>query len=296
LVSRFIEYISRVRKLSDNTVSAYSDDLALYAEFLVSRGIDEGTVSIHDARAFIGFLSDKGLSNRSINRILSSVRGFYKFKVKYHYGDTNPFSAIVSLKQGKKLPSFLFEDEMKMLLDVEGDEFLSMRNRAVFEFLYSTGARVSEAVAVDVTDMDLKNGTCRVRGKGNKERNVFIGASARDAILSYLAARKLRVRVTESDSGKALFLNEHGKRITSRGVRYVLDRFLDACSLQKKVSPHTFRHSFATHLLEHGADIRIVQDLLGHANLSTTQVYAHVSLDRLKKVYKDAHPHATMKH
>ncbi len=300
MTEKYLEYISKVRRLSGRTTDAYRDDLALYSGFLSSVGTTEKDADAHTARAFVSYLTGKGLSSRSVNRILSSIRGFYKFLLKYGHCKTNPFRAIKTLPQEKKLPSFLFEDDMNAILDATScsgttdDEFIRVRNRAVFEFLYSTGARVSEAVGINLTDLDLARGTCRVRGKGGKERNVFLGNAARQSVRDYLAHRNARAARSDQDSGKALFLNDRGKRITARGVRYALDGILAAMASTKNVSPHTFRHSFATHVLEHGADIRIVQELLGHAHLSTTQVYTHVSLDRLKKVYANAHPHAAV--
>ena len=296
MIEKYLDYISKVRRYSDNTILAYREDLSLYTNFVERKGIAITAATAENAREFVASLSAIGLASRSINRILSGIRGFYKFLLKYGHADSNPFSAVKSLKQGRKLPSFLFEDEMSALLDISGNDFISMRNRAVLEFLYSTGARVSEAVAVNLTDIDFKNGTCRVRGKGNRERTVFIGEKARDSIRTYIALRSIRVVKSEPDAVRALFINDRGTRITTRGIRYILDTILRATASQKNASPHTFRHSFATHILERGADIRLVQELLGHAHLSTTQVYTHVNLERLRKVYANAHPHAKMGH
>ena len=172
--------------------------------------------------------------------------------------------------------------------------FWKLRDRAVLETLYSTGCRISELVSLDLADLDLKNRTARVMGKGSRERNVFLGAEALAALRDYLAERQRHVRpgAGDADAQRAVFLNQRGRRITDRGVRFVLSAYLRTANLGKKVTPHTFRHSFATHLLDRGADIRAVQELLGHASLSTTQVYTHVGLERLKKVYRRAHPHA----
>ena len=176
------------------------------------------------------------------------------------------------------------------VLAMGASSFEDARDVALFEFLYSTGCRVSEVVGVDVTDVDLRGGTARVTGKGRKERIVFLGRRAREALTAYLGLRKQRVR---AESGaRALFLNARGARLTARGIRYLLQRRLARMHFPRPATPHTFRHSFATHIINRGADIRVVQELLGHASLSTTQVYTHVGIDRLKKVYREAHPHA----
>jgi integrase/recombinase XerC len=269
-----------------------------YAGFLSTRGIREEDARLPDARAFVSALAAEGLSPRSVNRIISGVRGYYRFRERFGLGGINPFADIKSLRTEKRLPSFLFEDEMSRLLDMplQGDRdasdgFRRLRDRTVLEFLYSTGCRIGELVALDVTDLNLKDRTATVMGKGSKERTVFIGGAALAALREYLSYRKLRA-LRDADSQRALFLNAKGARLTDRGVRFILSSYLQTARLGKRVTPHTFRHSFATHLINRGADIRAVQELLGHSSLSTTQVYTHVGLERLKKVYGRSHPHA----
>jgi site-specific recombinase XerD len=206
------------------------------------------------------------------------------------------------LRTEKRLPSFLFEEEMARLVEMpsnepcpDGEEFWKLRDRAVLETLYSTGCRISELVSLDLHDVDLKNHTARVMGKGAKERNLFLGTTAVESLRSYMTLRPFHAGPSasgEKDSTRALFINQRGGRVTDRGVRFILGEYLSRANLGKRVTPHTFRHSFATHLLDRGADIRAVQELLGHASLSTTQVYTHVGLEKLKKVYRRAHPHA----
>jgi integrase/recombinase XerC len=314
VIERYIDYIAKVRRLSENTVAAYRDDIGLFSVFCGESGIDPIRAETADVRTFVGWLAERGLSARSTNRILSALRGFYKFiagvgargsmtadgdgkgtnaagsEARALYG--NPFGSFKSLREEKRLPSFLFENEMDGILEPDGNEFISLRNASVFEFIYSTGCRVAETVAVDLNDIDMRGGACRVVGKGKKERSVYLGEHALDAIRAYIPARAARMRRDDGDARKALFLNTRGTRVTARGVRYALGRVIECRAVARKVSPHTLRHSFATHLLEHGADIRTVQELLGHANLSTTQIYTHVSLDRLRSVYRSAHPHA----
>jgi integrase/recombinase XerC len=269
-----------------------------YAGFLSKRGIRAEDARLTDARAFVSALAAEGLSPRSVNRIISGVRGYYRFRERFSLGGGNPFADIKSLRTEKRLPSFLFEDEMSKLLDLpmsmehEGTGgFRMLRDRTVLEFLYSTGCRIGELVSLDVTDLNLKDRTATVMGKGSKERMVFIGGTALAALREYLSYRKMRA-AKDPDSQKALFLNAKGARLTDRGVRFILGTYLEQAKLGKRVTPHTFRHSFATHLIDRGADIRAVQELLGHSSLSTTQVYTHVGLERLKRVYGRSHPHA----
>ena len=293
----YITYLASVRNLSPHTLVSYKRDLEKYTRFLIERGVAEDGAGLADARAFVGSLASEGLSARSVNRIVSGVRGYYRYKERYGTIASNPFADIRSLRTEKRLPSFLFEEEMARLLELpaqrlEGeDAFLRVRDRAALELLYSTGCRIGELVSLSLRDVNLKDRTARVMGKGSKERTVFIGSQAMSVLREYLLLRRERA-AHDPDSEKAVFLNAKGTRLTDRGVRFILGSYLASANLGKRVTPHTFRHSFATHLLERGADIRAVQELLGHASLSTTQVYTHVGLERLKRVYRRAHPHA----
>ncbi len=293
---KYLAYLSS-RNLSPHTLASYRPDLARYDAFLKKRGVREEEAGLSDARAFVSRLASEGLSARSVNRIVCGVRGYYRFRERLS-GQSNPFSDIRSLRTEKRLPSFLFEDEMTRLLELPGraarspdDPFLALRDRTVLEMLYSTGCRISELVSLDVMDVNLRERTARVMGKGSRERLVFIGRQALAVLREYLGRRGERA-APDPDSARALFVNGRGTRLTDRGVRFILGSYIRSAGLAKKVTPHTFRHSFATHLLDRGADIRAVQELLGHASLSTTQVYTHVGVERLKKVYRRAHPHA----
>jgi integrase/recombinase XerC len=304
-----------VRNLSPHTLESYGKDLEKYHQFLTERGVSAEQAGIVEARGFVSWLTHEGLSARSVNRMVSGVRGWYRYMERRNQVACNPFAEIRSLRTEKRLPSFLFEDEMARLIEMpthepspDGDSFWKLRDRAVLETLYSTGCRISELVALNLSDVDLKNRTARVMGKGSKERNVFLGDAAVNALRDYMSLRGFHVKVTaksapqtapqtapstvRADTVRALFLNQRGGRVTDRGVRFILSEYLARANLGKRVTPHTFRHSFATHLLDRGADIRAVQELLGHASLSTTQVYTHVGLEKLKKVYRRAHPHA----
>ena len=298
----YLAYLKSVRNLSAHTLESYAKDLQRYQAFLEKRGVEARTAGLSEARGFVGSLSHDGLSARSVNRIISGVRGWYRYMERRGEVRANPFAEIHSLRAEKRLPSFLFEDEMARLIELPSqtscageDSFWKLRDRAVLETLYSTGCRISELVSLNIEDVDLKSSTARVMGKGSKERNVFLGSSAVLALRQYMSCRSSYARKASAtaDGSHAVFINQRGGRITDRGVRFILGEYLARANLGKRVTPHTFRHSFATHLLERGADIRAVQELLGHASLSTTQVYTHVSLEKLKRVYRRTHPHAS---
>jgi integrase/recombinase XerC len=297
----YFTYLKSVRNLSAHTLESYAKDLQKYEAFLEARGVAARGAGLAEARGFVGSLSRDGLSARSVNRIISGVRGWYRYMERRGEVSANPFTEIRSLRTEKRLPSFLFEDEMARLIELPSqtscageDSFWKLRDRAVLETLYSTGCRISELVSLNVGDVDLKNSSARVMGKGSKERNVFLGSSAALALRQYMSCRSSYASKASApaDAVNAVFINQRGGRITDRGVRFILGEYLARANLGKRVTPHTFRHSFATHLLDRGADIRAVQELLGHASLSTTQVYTHVGLEKLKRVYRRAHPHA----
>jgi integrase/recombinase XerC len=287
---QYMQYLQYVRRLSSRSVAAYGRDLIVYGEFLKARGLEEDAVSLVQARAFVGELTRRGLSPRSINRNLSALRGYYRYKQRFGYGRENPFKPVKSLKAAKWLPSFLFEEEVQKLLGRPADNFWALRDLLILELLYSTGCRVSELVAINVGDLDLRASCLRVVGKGNKERTVYIGREALEILKLYLGRRGMHACLQTAEGANALFINRRGRRLTARGVQYILSR--TSARQAKHVTPHTLRHSFATHIMNRGGDIRLLQELLGHASLSTTQVYTHLGIERLKKVYAGAHPHA----
>ncbi|MGA2480563.1 MAG: tyrosine-type recombinase/integrase, partial [Spirochaetia bacterium] len=262
----YLTYLSAVRNLSPHTLESYGKDLEKYHQFLTERGVSAEQAGIAEARGFVSWLTHEGLSARSVNRMVSGVRGWYRYLERRNQVPVNPFAEIRSLRTEKRLPSFLFEDEMARLIEMptheqssDGDSFWKLRDRAVLETLYSTGCRISELVALNLSDVDLKNRTARVMGKGSKERNVFLGDAAVQALRDYMSLRGFHVKVAAkaaSDAIRALFLNQRGGRVTDRGVRFILSEYLSRANLGKRVTPHTFRHSFATHLLDRGADIR----------------------------------------
>jgi site-specific recombinase XerD len=236
-------------------------------------------------RKYLAVLKEKNLKSRSIARKLSALRSFFRFLTREGFIKANPVASIVSPKLDKHLPQFLTEDEAGRLIESSIPKNNSgLRDRAILETFYSTGIRISELVGLNLDDVDFISGIVKVRGKGKKERLVPIGDHAINAIRAYLDKRKKQ--------SQALFLNPSLSRISDRGVRYIFKKYIRAAGIRQGVSPHTLRHSFATHLLNRGADLRTVQELLGHANLGTTQIYTHLTTERLKNVYDKAHPRA----
>lgn len=288
----YLAYLQGIRNLSGATIRAYRDDLSLYEEFLHTEGLVPEEVDSRNARRFAAELNRQGRAPGSVNRILSTLRGFYRYLVRNGNAASNPFDLVRNMKKSRRLPTVFRRGELDELLALPAQDFWGLRDRLILELLYSTGCRVSELVGISLTDINLAGGTIRVTGKGDKQRFVFLGGPAGQALKRYLEGRsRLREKAGETADPGALLLNRRGGRLTQRGVAYILEKYLKrmAGSLG---SPHTFRHTFATHLLEQGADIRVVQELLGHKSLSTTQVYTHLDVKRLQKIYEGAHPHA----
>ena len=282
-LDKFIRYLEIERNYSAHTVLNYRLDLEDFLSFVGSAPIE--SVDYLTVRKYLAALKEKNSQNRTIARHLSSLRSFFKFLAREGFLKTNPVASVSSPKLDKHLPAFLTEEEVSGLLKaiVPGNE-QGLRDRAIVETFYSTGIRISELVGLSLEDMDLIGGIVKVRGKGKKERIAPIGEHAIRALREYLDARRKQ--------SSAVFLNRRGSRITDRGVRCVVAKYLRIAGLKQGVSPHTLRHSFATHLLDRGADLRTVQELLGHANLSTTQIYTHLTTEKLKRVYDKAHPRA----
>jgi integrase/recombinase XerC/integrase/recombinase XerD len=229
-------------------------------------------------------------SASTINRTLSSLKGYYAFLERRGEVKGNPFSAVRSMKKPSHLPVYLTNREVMILLDhVEGTGFAAQRDRALFELLYSTGCRVSELCSLKVEDVATER--VLIRGKGGRQRFVFIGPAAREALKDYLPLRKERLDKKGLQQIRALILDERGQGLTTRGVYFILQKYMRKSGLNRKIGPHAFRHAFATEILNEGADIRVVQEMLGHSSLSTTQVYTHTGIERIRQVYRNAHPH-----
>ncbi len=285
----YLEYLESVRGLSPRTLSSYAADLGQFEAYLLDKNIEAALPE--DVRGFIASLSQRSFSETSINRMLSALRGLFSYCVKYGLCQADPCLGLRGLKTKRSLPQFLFADEAAALLDLpNGKDFASLRDRALLEFFYSTGCRLSEVTGLRVKDLSLPRAEARVMGKGSKERIVFLNSKAKEALAEYLRIRAARLS-GRADSG-FVFLSQRLSALSPRGAAYIVYQWARRSNLGKNLHPHTFRHSLATHLLDRGADIRIVQEILGHSSVSTTQIYTHVSLERLKKVYTEAHPHA----
>ncbi len=296
-VQRFLDHLAVERGLSSHTVAAYRRDLGRYVLFLRERGIsdarhvDERAVAAHVATISASTHGDgRRYRATSVVRALSSVRAFHRFLLREGKTNEDPTAAVVRPKLPRTLPKPLSVDDVARVLEHPDASAKGLRDRAVLETLYGGGLRVSELVGVDVDDVDLEEGSVRVLGKGGKERDVPIGRHARDALGAYLT--RVRPQIATARSRSAMFLNLRGGRLTRQGCSGILEQHASAAGIEKKVSPHTLRHSFATHLLEGGADVRVVQELLGHASVATTQVYTLVTKEHLREVYFTSHPRA----
>ncbi len=301
LIHRYLEHLQGERQLSPQTLRAYEHDLVTFHDFLARDflGKEPDAVGPKDAdplavRSFLAALTRKGLSKRSQGRALSAVRSLFRFACREGILEANPAQGVRTPKAPKTLPRHLRPGEVESLIEApEGEGPLVLRDRAILELLYAAGLRVSELVGLDWPDVDLSARMVRVMGKGSKERMVPFGRPAAVALRGWLGVwETLRKPVDEAGGGQPVFLNHQGTRLTDRSVRRVIDRWVDAAAVARGVHPHTLRHTFATHLLEGGADLRAIQELLGHSSLSTTQKYTHLEVDRLLSVYRDAHPRA----
>jgi integrase/recombinase XerC len=316
LTARFLHYLENERHFSAHTIRSYASDLAQFVEFLTAEGPppsangdgsaaeaagpapaeDPDAVSYRlrrvtpvDLRRFLAILRRAEYSRSTIARKIATLRSFYKFLAREGITEHNPVKTIRTPRQEKRLPKFLPPADVERLLAApDGDDLLSLRDAAMLEVLYSTGMRVSELVGLNLEDIDPIAEVVHVRGKGRRERLAPLGSYALRALNRYLDARA----AADVKDDEAVFLNRHGRRLAARSVRRKLAKYLAQVGLDPSVSPHTLRHSFATHMLERGADLRAVQELLGHRSLSTTQIYTHVTASRLKEIYESAHPRA----
>ena len=291
-VDAFLEYLRLEKNASVHTIEHYGKDLRQFCDYLKRQQIDSfGAVSYLAVRSYLAELNFKQYAKRTVSRKLSAMRSFYAYLQREGAVEASPFSLVRTPKQEKKLPKFLYVEEAASLLAAPDTTTpAGLRDAAVLETLYAGGMRVGELVRLDVDSVDLANGIALVFGKGAKERYVPIGEYAVSAIRRYI--EKGRPHFAKRPDEKALFLNAVGTRLTDRSVRRIVDKYAARASQPKNVSPHTLRHSFATHMLEAGADLRTVQELLGHVHLSTTQIYTHVTRDRLQSIYRRTHPRA----
>lgn len=295
-LGRFLRYMSQERNASELTIKSYREDLSSLIELLAEsnggRAPDPGEITALDLRGYVAALHEAGYATSSIARRLASLRSFFRFAQREGLVDSNPAKALRNPRRQRKLPHFLTSAEIETLLQAPpADESQGLRDRAILETIYSAGLRVSELVAVSDADLDTRSGLVRVQGKGKRERLAPLGSYAIRAIERWQAVRQLHPSLADAVQ-VPLFVNRFGNRLTTRSVARMLEKYLQQTGLDVRTSPHTLRHSFATHLLDRGADIRSVQELLGHKSLVTTQIYTHVSTAGLRAVYERAHPRA----
>jgi len=286
LINEYLTHIEHDRNFSQQTLRAYRNDLCQYSSFLKNEGCTD-LVEINRLllRKYLAFLKNQNHSKTTIARKLASIRSLYRFLQQKGISEVNLVENVKTPKLDKKLPKFMSLNEVETLLNQPDlSKKLGLRDKAIMETLYSTGMRVGELAGMNIEDVDFQNNVVKVRGKGKKERILPIGNHAINAIKMYLEKRNAK--------NTALFLNNRGDRLTERSTARMIEKYIKMAGTKFRVSPHTFRHSFATHLLNYGADLRSVQEFLGHSNLSTTQIYTHVSTERLKQIYDKAHPRA----
>ena len=287
----YLKYLREVRALSENTLTAYGEDLDEYYAYLKERNLDEMEVTVHDARDYVRYLKER-YAERSVLRKVTSARTYYTYLAKRELVRHNVFSDISLRGKGLHLPSFLTEEEVKRLLSIPREDFSDERDHILFLFIYNSGARISEALSVDVTQLDFRKRRILIQGKGKKLRYLFFSESTASEISSYLEKREVFLASKGKSAEKALFVSDRGNRLPFSTAHIIFEKYAALCGFDKEFTPHTLRHSFATHLLERGADIRVVQELLGHESIATTQIYTHVTKSRLHETYDRAHPHA----
>jgi integrase/recombinase XerC len=295
-IGQFLRYLDVEKNASSLTIKSYREDLFDLAEFLIDaaqgKEMPANAITPLDLRGYVSALHEAGYAKSSISRKLASLRSFYRFAQRQQLAESNPAKALRNPRGGRKLPHFLTNEEVDRLLNTPPkNEAMGLRDRAILETMYSAGLRVSELVGLNDGDLDFADGTVRIRGKGRKERIGVLGKFAIAAIERFHEKRRLSVRQPVGRESP-VFTNKFGDRLTTRSIGRMLEKHIRVAGLDTRTTPHTLRHSFATHLLDRGADIRSVQELLGHKSLVTTQIYTHVSTTNLKEVYNRAHPRA----
>lgn len=294
-IARFLRYLAVERNASPLTIKSYREDLQSLAEYLTAgygRSPLLSEVTPLDLRGYVSALHEAGYAKSSVSRRLASLRSLFRFALREGLATSNPAKPLRNPRPDRKLPHFLSTEEIAQLLEAPPqDDPAGFRDRAILETMYSAGLRVSELVAIQEGDLDFEGGLVRVRGKGRRERLAPLGSFAIRALGECLAGRRLSPK-EPTGRESPVFVNKFGRRLTTRSVARMLEKYLKQTALDGRTSPHTLRHSFATHLLDRGADIRSVQELLGHASLVTTQIYTHVSTAGLREVYEKAHPRA----
>jgi integrase/recombinase XerC len=293
-IRKFMEYLQIEKRASVHTLTSYRHDIDDFEQFSKQHLRKSlAVVSYVDVRSYLTSLHNKSYARKTVARKISSLRSFWSFLVREGYLIANPFQMVTTPKLEKKLPSFFYENEMQTIFDsINTESTLGKRNIALVEVLYGTGIRVSECVGLSIGDYDKDLGTLLVQGKGRKERYVPVGSFAIEALDVYLTETRPKLIAKGKNPTEAIFLSYRGLKLEDRSIRKILKRLVEDAAISSKMSPHVLRHTFATHLLNEGADLRTVQELLGHSVLSSTQVYTHVTKDRLREVYRSSHPRA----
>ena len=289
-INSFLNYLKVEKNYSDNTIQGYHKDLLDYKEYLNEKNIKDTDYKFR--RNYLSYMFLKKYEKKTISRHISTLRSFYKYLVNENIISKNPMLLISNPKLDKKLPNFLYYDELEILLNIPDKEtILGLRDALILEMLYSTGIRVSELINIKLKDINFSDKKILILGKGSKERYVLYGNTLKQILDLYLKNSRQKL----NKNSEYLILNKNGNKITDRGVRLIISNILKKGELDYHVSPHTLRHTFATHMLDNGADLKSVQELLGHSNLSTTQVYTHITNERLRSVYLKTHPRAKEK-
>ena len=288
-IDDFLAYLKYEKNASAHTISSYRGDLAQLAGYLEEKKVTLRGIDNIVLRGFLARLHQKNRKKTTIGRKLAAVRSFFQFCLKKRWLDDNPAKIVATPKQEKNVPSFLSEEEMAAFLDLPlSSRPLDARDRAILELLYATGIRVSELIGINLEEISFEERLIRVRGKGKKERLIPFGRKAEESLVLYLRARTSLLKGRGGEN--ALFLNYRGGRLTPRSVERLVDKYIHLTAINRKISPHSLRHSFASHLLGRGADLRVIQELLGHSSLATTQKYTHLDLKQLLNVYRKSHP------
>lgn len=284
-INLFCTYLLIDKNYSQNTIDSYKRDMAMFDKFANKKINSINTESIKD---YLKYLKDNNHNERSIVRNISTLRSFYKFLIINNYINENPMENISTFKIAKKLPDVLSIEDVNKILDIKITDNYSIRNKAMLELMYASGLRVSELVNLKTYDIDINEDIVRTIGKGSKERIIPIGDYAKEAVSNYLSIRHTFLKKEINDY---LFLNNHGKKMTRQGFFKIIKSIAKEKNIKKEISPHTLRHSFATHMINNGADLRTIQELLGHSDISTTQIYTHISTEKLKNTFESFHPH-----
>jgi integrase/recombinase XerC len=297
IVQEYLTYLKAVRGCSQRTLEAYGNDLSRYVNYCDNMGITPENACAYEVQKFIADLTAEQMAATSVNRHLSSIRGFYRWMIRFNKRQDNPCASLRNVKTPVNLPSVLWENEMidfAALPDTAGILW-PVRDKALIMAMYTAGLRISEVVSLSMKNISGSFEEAKITGKGGKQRYVFFSEEAKEAIIAYLPERTARLQMAGMDEGQgALFISRKARPISVPGVRWIIARYARQSGLDKNIHPHSLRHSFATHLVNSGCDVRIVQEMLGHSSLSTTQRYTHVNIENLKKIYAKAHPHGAL--